>query len=782
MRKIIALIIFAATVLSLLAISVSAYTPMTVEEMNDALTEGKAEGELGGMAVAWDFDDLKTVTKEYALDAYTEAETLAARGKYTVTDETEDELLARDTEGLVGVRTITSKDGSAAVTIYKFESIAAATEYALLLEAKYAPPVEDEEVGEEDVAPVSDPDAVDTPYVRHGGYLVLEGDRDLVYRIGVEVVENVVPVNNPPKDIYSYYSSVGSAIFDGEYTSIKDNYYGTAAFKTPDAGMRVVDGALLVTEKHKDYHVTPSDLPSGMASYEGYMSADAYIDVYPNSATYQDLHAAYGGDSFVFTARMKAPYMYTANDPSGMMTIFSPRSNFTVKIDGENKKITFDQALIRYDLKTREIVIYSDGKAVNTGIYLTDYDYTTIAVHVEPSKNTFDFYVDGVLVADDSTFLSAANIAQIHADPYADPTGETSDYTLTRARLFYASRAQLVEELLLIDEFAIYYSDEYLERTERDVTVSGVSFDAGDKLRLNFLLNLPTATRYDYFANVEMTASEHTEKNIAMMGEKVTCGEYAGCYKYSIELSPLELVSGVELSITSHDGRAFYLYGSERAENGFMGVRSYEFLPKDYFAYVLNEENGFDAKTRSLARAVLNYYTSMAVYYDSLENYGTSTLRDLPNRGFEYTGEELGAVSSDTVKSSMKSELYKTYATFGSVRGLRLTRLNMSFDDGVYIDLEIGYTGSGAIYVNGERTEDKEFRLYVSADGASRGALGITFADVEGEYIVVVPPYALLADAVESTALGHYAVDMAKAFYLYSEAIEAYRAADQMSV
>ena len=782
MKKIIALILSLVLLFSACALSAAALTP---KEMNDALNELKEENPdtKSGMMVGWDFDDMPTVTNEYAKDAYLEAQTLAggSGGRYTVTDTPDGELNAYGIDGLLAVRLIENRDKTRAVTIYKLDTLDAAKAYCDVLTEKYAP-AEGEEA---------------SVYVRQCGYNVVEGEKTLAQLIGVATVDSVVPVNNPPKDIYSYYyggepcgkedcadckegTCEKYAIYDDAYSAVNTTSHGYVAFKTPDSAIRMVDGALVIGQKYKNYYTTAADLPSGMSTYEGYMSADAYADLYPSNLSYQQLHDAYAGESFVFSTRMKAPYDYLSEGASGKISVFTPRSNFTVKIDGVEKKVTFDQGLIKYDVATREILIYSGGVEIKTGIYLSEYDYSTVAVHVKPKTNSYDFYVDGILVGEGVTFLSAANIANIHSNPYEAATGKLSDYTLTRARVFHTSRAMLKCDLLYIDNIALYYADEYLEKCEKEDTVGGISVSVDGNLYINYYLKFTNTYLNDYRTKIAFTSGGRTEECMLVSGERVTGGEYDGHLKYTFKLDADDFTRGVSLSILPYneaDTRTPYFYCGTARTDGFRGVSSYTSNPADYLKYLANIENGFDTETRALARAALNNVAAILVYRAS-EKYGGNEiqLQNLPNAGYEYTAAELSAVTKESFTDLIKGE-NKAQTQLGKITGLSVKTVTIPDEatKSLSFTLKFTYTGKEELYV--------DCALYsgggVLIDGTLNTAADeycVLFSAGEEWARVYVSPLAVIAYRFNESGTKSYEKNLYKSVYYLKTASDAYLA------
>ena len=779
-RKIIAFILAATCLFSVTSFGVFAY--MTPAEMAEALNK-KAEEEVGdknvGMAFGWDFDDLETVTKEYALDAYSEAETVAASGRYILTDEGADAVAAREVEGLTNVRLIESLDKAQAVTVYKFESVALAGAFKDALSAKY-----EQEEG--------------APYVRQCGYTVLEGTKELAYLIGVTVVEDVVPVTSAPTNIYKQYSggtkcgeegceecAEGTCekyeIYDDAYTAVNPGAVGVMSFKTPDSAIRIVDGEFVLGKNYKDYHTTAQDLPSGMSTYEGYMSSDAYMDVYPSKLTYNQLHDAYGGESFVFSVRLKAPYEYTRADLSGIsstkINIFTPRSHFAK--NAVNEKLSFDNPIIKYDIATQEIIICSGGTEVSTGIYLTEYEYCTIAVHVKPKTNTFDFYADGVLVAEGAKFLTDANIAKIYASETGEKTANTADYTMTLFRVFQTGRKLLKGDILCADDLVLYYSDEYLEKSESENTVTALSVDVGDKFYMNFFLNFPTTYLNDFKSKIVLSIGEERKEIMLAAGERVLDGEYAGFMKYTLPLSIDELGESVSISVEPYDAedkRTPYMYGGDGGDNGFRGITSYSTVPTDYFKYLFEESNGFDLKTRNVARAVLNYSAYLEVYEESVKSGTDANPDGLANEGCEYTGEELAAVTRESFIGAIRSDEYKKYSVEGTIDGFSVKQSSLMLGEGLDVLVKFTYTGGGKLTLNGKSVSGTEKRIYVSDIDLAPEVYTLVFEDGKGIVRIQISTYMLAVNILDAPATKDYTKNLLRSVYLFKSALDEYRA------
>lgn len=739
MKKLISFLLLVSLALSVVAIGASAvYAPIDTKEMKAALDEKATAGEGGGMALGWGFDDIGTKSVEYVKNAYDEASALARAGKYTFTRESADETAARAVDGLSSVAVLEKKDGSESITLYKFEDIEKAAAYAETLAAKYAP----EEEGKE-------PEV----YVRALGVTVAEGKKELVYKVGVTVVDNAVLHGD-------FISSAKEEMQSGYYESLKEGSTSGMQFKTPDSAIRYRNGELIISKAEKDYYVTDG-------SYAGYKSVDAYMDVYATEFDYAGLHDAHGGDSFVLSARLRAPYSYLGSSVSGTMNIFTPRCAFNVKVNGVQKKLTIDQTVLQYNASTREVFAIDGGVKVNTGTYLSDYEYTTVAVHIHPTTNTYDFYVDGLCVLEEAQFLSNANLQNLHSDPYAEPTGDGADYTLTRVRLFYMNYKNLTGDILCIDDFAWYFSEEYLERAEDQTSVVAKSLTVGARLYINFYLNLHRAVLYDYSVNVAISVGDRTVNTIAMAGVPVTDGELQGLVRYSAEIDVSELDDEITLKLVSDKGNLIYLYGDTGAK--LRGYTEYKTTVKDYLATVIDGEQ-FSENERALAKATLNYGAAAECYFAGIK-FGSGDLKDLPNEGYEY-GEELDSVTYDDFVDAVESEIYKNYTSTGSVPLLKIVKNTLSFDNGIYITVTYSYTGMKNLKVNGEKPTG-EYKINVGCLDAMNSVYTVVFHDGTNCMRMKISPYHLAANMMSSELAPDYTVNFIKVMYLYNKAFEA---------
>ena len=753
MKKIVSFFLILSLMTGILSVGVNAFEPMNSAQMKDALNADLEEGEFGGMAFGWGFEDVPTVTKEYVKDAFEEAKKLSSKKGYELTEWAVDAVTETEIEGLLSALDLLYDTSS--VTVYKFDTVEAAEVYAKALEKLYAPETDGEAVE-------ADTDQSTSPYVRHCGFSVAVGDKDLVYKIGVTVVEDVVPVAQ--NSSFNYFTADKfEGISDGAYTSIKETYRGGMEFKTPDSAIKLRDGALVISAAYKDYYVT-----SG--SYGGFISSDAYMDIYTaGNPKYSDHHDAHAGAGFVFSARMKAPFDYMASTATGKITVFTPRSHFAK--NSVNEKTVFDQPLLRYDVSTKELLIVDNGKDVSTGIRLSQYEYMTVAVHVKPKTNSFDFYVDGILVAKDATFLTEANIAKIYDSETGKITANVEDYTLTRARLFHTSRTLLTGELLYIDEFSWYFSEEYLEKNDFTETVSAISMDVGDTPYMNVYLSLPNATIYDYMTTLEFSSEKRKQSLILMLGEKVEDGEYKGLYKYSLPIGFDELTDEIEISLKSMGTVTPYFYGDNGQQKGLCRIDSYKVTPIDYLAEIMNGD--YDNETKECVRALLNYSAAVIEYKEGVK-YGQTVTKELPNKGFEYTKEELEAITSDVVIEGVNSEEYKTVTVLGNVENLTLKSTSLDFDGGIYLVLTFKYAGMRKLTANGSDFDGTEYRIKIDSLHHAKEVYTVVVDDGNGCMQVSVSPFTVAAELMNKKGVRPYERNLVRAIYLYTEKSEDY--------
>lgn len=751
MKKTVSFLLVLSLMIGVLSVGVYAFEPMNSAQIKEMLDANLEEDEFGGLAFGWGFEDVPTVTKEYVKDAFEEAKKFSSKKGYELTEWTADIIEGAEIDGLSAALTLAY--ASSSVTVYKFSTEKEAEAYARTLEEQYAPKDEGEE---------SDAEERVTPYVRHCGLSVATGDRELVYNIGVTVVEDVVPVGE--NSLFNYFTADKfEGICDGAYTSVKESFRGGIEFKTPDSAIKLKDGAIVISEAYKDYHVT-----SG--SYGGLLSSDAYMDIYTTgNPKYSDHHDAHAGAGFVFSARMKAPFDYMASKATGKMTIFSPRSHFSK--NSVNEKMVFDQPLLKYDISTKELLIVDGGEEVATGISLSQYEYMTVAVHVKPKTNSFDFYVDGILVAKDATFLTEANIARIYDSETGKITANVEDYTLTRARLFYASRTFLTGELLYIDEFSWYFSEEYLEKNAFPETVSAISMDVGDTPYMNVYLSLPNAAAYDYMTTVEFSSKKRTHSLMLMSGEKVADGRYKGLYKYSMPIGFDELTEEIEISLKSTVGATPCFYGENAQSKGLCKIDSYTVSPIDYLTGIMTADYGEEMK--DYVKALLNYSSAVTEYKEGLK-YGQTVTKELPNKGFEYTNEELEAVTSDMIVAAVNSEKYKAVTVLGNVENLTLKSTALDFDGGIYLVLTFKYVGMRTLSLNGNVFDGTEYRIKIDSLNHAKEAYTVVLDDGNSYMQVSVSPFTVAAELMNKKGVRSYEKKLVRAIYLYTEKSEEY--------
>lgn len=740
MKKTLASLLIASTVFSVSALGASAlFEPMNVTQMKEILDSSDGDA-TGKMAFAWDFEDVPTENNTYNSDALAMINEFLDGGRYSYIAEDSGLTAQRGVAGLKEVGTFVRKSSGKSVVVYSFESVqtllagdAASAFYTELSEA-YA----------------EDPSA---PYVHLCGGFVLEGDEQITLSIAETVVYDTVKHGDFNGNAYNIYGDAYASSINGSVGGIQ--------FKTPDGAIRLEDGELVWGKAYKNYDA------------EGYKSTDAYADVYTTGSSYNKAHDAMAGKSFVLSASVRAPY--TFDSVSGTMEIFRTRSSFA----GLDGKVTLDAVLVKYNVSTREIYVYSAGKEIKTGIYLSDLSSTTIAVHVRPRDNAFDFYADGVLVVKDAAFLNDAAIKQIVSAEKTAPSGLMEDFTLTRLRLFYASTRILTGDLICVDDFAWYFSDSYLERSEHGKTLVGRSAELKDKLYLNFYMNINRSAFNDYENNACVKlkiGSEYTELPL-MNGEQIESGEYAGLSKYSFGISFLDIDEEITLSLSAENGRVLYLYGMEEG-TGLLATDSYKTSALEYFKCLLDEENGFNDQTVNLARATLNYAAYMRKNYFSGANSNIPE-NELPNFGCAYTQEELDAVTSELVADSVDSDLYKEYVRFGEIHGLRIVSNSFMYEDGTYILTKFNYVSVRVLTVNGkvlQVSEDGkyEYKINVADPLGMNDVYTVEFNDGHDYSIIKISPYQMAANMMNAQSTGKSTVEYLKAMYLYACAAEEY--------
>ncbi len=721
MKKLIAFLLAFATAFTALCVGASAFfEPMELEEMEAELAASPSEA---AMAFAWEFDDAPTEVKEYRNNIPETIAALTDRGWHTYTEESDGEVEARDIEKLVGAGTLLRKNSTRKATVFKFSDSASAEAFCSSLKT-------------------------DGHFAQSSDVYVVFGDESTVLSVVRTEVSAAV------KNTYCT-SAEGYEILDGAFLSANKSSVGGIQFRTPDAAIRLEDGELVIGKAQKD------------CDSESYISRDAYMDVYVAGVDYNKAHSTTAGKDFVLTASVRAPFNY--NTSKSTVEVFRTRSAF----NDNTGKVTLDATLVAYNSDTREIIIYSDGAARNTGIYLSDYDYTSVAVHVHPKENKFDFYADGILIVKDAVFLTDAKREKIVSASGNAPSGNTADYTLTRLRLFYSGIKALSGDIICVDNFAWYYSDEYLERSSFDKTVLGISADIKEKLYLNFYMNFPRATISDYNAALEASIGTERESLLLISGTPVEGGEFDGCMKYSVALDFTDLAREISLRLVS-EGRLLYFYSQDLSAE-FLGKSEYKTSAEKYFKYLCDEKNGFDQKTRNLARAVLNFGAAL----QKRENPKIAE-NLLPNKGVEYTADEYGGISQKTLREEIDSDAYKVNGYYGSIFGMTLTSYAFSSDkDGLYLKVTYNYVGRRSVSVNGEEVLKNsigayEYKIYIKHFLLLDDVYTLTLWDGKSGGYIKFSAYHIAANILASETAQPHAVEFAKSLHLYVKAAEEY--------
>lgn len=726
MKKIIAALMSFVTVASTVSLGVHAlFEPMSAEELNGALTYEGGESDGGaGLVYAWDFGGIGTEDRTYENDVADEVKKALNNGRATYTINSRvDEL---GIQNLLEVGTFKQKYTNRSFVLYTFSDAES---------AESAFPQIKESAGDE--------------YVLLYKKYILHGDERLIGSTVQTAVNGAVKSGS--------YASNGETVFGDMFASagIGDTSY--MSFKTPDSAIRLENGELIFGKVCKD---------DGAESYE---SIDAYMDVAVNDFNYDKAHDVIGGKSFVLTATLRAPqtdYSITG----GTMELFRTRTVFTPE---GGVRTVIDTSLAKYSIYTREILLCSEGETIKTGIFLSDYSETTVAVHVHPTENTFDFYVDGILIATGLEFLPSADASKIAAANGAAPSGDTADYTLTMVRLFYANYKTLSDDALCISDFAWYFSEEYLDRSEHPETFAVRSAEIGDRLYFNLYLNFPRSiTGMGGSAlNIDIGGSA-TE----VYGEIVDGGALDGLVKYRIGIDFKDLTKEITVTLAFEDSENMYFYYSDGdGDTGFLAKTEYKTSALDYFRYLLEEENGYGEDVRAVARAILNVGA-----YAQKKYGGFVTVPDgeLANFGYAYTGDELGAVDFDAMCASIDSEIYKETARIGAVSNLTVTSVSLVFDGGAYVSVKYRYVGMRELSVNGkvptESADGKyEYKIKIGNPLNADGVYTLAFDDGEDTCIMKIPPLYVAATAIKSNGDSTNA-QYIKALYLCMLAAEDY--------
>ncbi len=734
MKKIIAFLLVLIVCMSAFTLAASAlFEPMPLEQMKAELDSSSADGEkteVEGMAFAWDFNDITTEVKQYAKDIEAEIKTATESGRYQYKDETQDTVLQMGIDGLTAVGNFSRVSSGAYVNVYKFES-------KELAEAYYTELTSEE--GE----------SVNIEQIHLSGAFVLKGSSTLIRLLAISEVNSAVK--------HGEYTMANFDIIGDAYACVDSQNNVRMSIKTPDAAIRMENGELIFGKAQKDYDA------------ESYVSIDAYADVY-TEIDYDTAHDSIAGKSFVLSTSVRAAYALEALN--GSMEIFRTRSSFEEK----SAKVTVDTTLVKYDISTKEISVYSAGTAIKTGIYLSDIENTILAVHIHPAQNTFDFYADGILVVKNAVFLKAADVQKIAPGTKQAASGDMADYTVTSLRLFYTSRNVLKDDILCIDNFAWYFSEEYIEREENQGTLLGRSAHIKDKIYLNFYMNFPAATYYDYTAYVRIECDGNVVETAVAAGSIVRSGDYAGSIKYTAGIDFADIGKEVTVSLISYENRSLFLYSEGGGDGILLGDLTYKTTAAGYFQYLLDEKNWFDTEIAELARAVLNFGTYALIY----ENGGSTSLKEeeLPNFGCAYTAEELEQITSESLRDKTEGEI-KDYERTGEIEGLTVYSPSLVMDDDIYISVRLGYSGEKTLTVNGKAPESTgedryEYKIYIKYILHMDALFTISLEAEDEQSVIKTSPFHMIVSKMELAGVKKYVVEYYKTMYLCMTALENY--------
>ncbi len=726
MKKAIAALLSLITAIS--SFSVGAYAffeQMSGEEINEALGSSGDTDAAEGTVLSWDFEGIATEDKTYINSILTEvnAAVKSGEGVYTV-----DRDAVGDFAGLIEVGTFKQRMTGRSFVLYRFSGDAAAQSAYAIMAARES----------------------DGRYLYIRENFVMLGDERLINKIALTSVNGAVK--------HGSYTSNGETVLGDLLSRLGIGGTSFMQFKTPDAAIRLENGEIIFGEACKD--------DGGQ-----FQSIDAYMDVAVPNFNYDKAHSLIGGKSFVLSATLRAPQ--TDEYPiSATMELFRTRSSFTGE-DGE--RVTLDTVLAKYNIYTREISIYSAGEEIKTGIYLSDYAETTVAVHVHPASNSFDFYADGILVASNVGFLSSDQLRKVSAANGAAASGSGADYTPTMVRLFYSSTKALVADALCISDFSWYFSDRYLDKSDHSSTFAARSVEIADKVYFNLYLNFPRSVigMGATALNVEIGG-----KTSEAWGEIVYGGELDGLVKYRLPVDFKDITEDITVTVASQDeSEILYFYYSEtESDTGFLAKTEYKTSALDYFHYLLAEENGYGDEVHAVARAMLN----VGAYAQKLSGgYVEIPESELANYGYAYGSDELAAVDPDTLCAHIDSEIYKTTVKSGSVRHLTVTSASLVFDGAAYISVKYRYSGTCDLTVNGVKQTVENgsgtYKIQIGSPLNADGVYTVEFDDGESTCIMKIPPLYLGASVIRN---GENKAQYIKVLYLYVLAAENYLASE----
>lgn len=385
---------------------------------------------------------------------------------------------------------------------------------------------------------------------------------------------------------------------------------------------------------------------------------------------------------------------------------------------------------------------YNNGNGgAETIVKLTDVKFETgrfynIAFHHTPAKNTYDVYVDGKLVVDDAVALNASDIEKTGGEfgkfvPSLVRTEmDTKNYS--GADIFGFDNVKFYNSAVNL-ECAHSYTDsnvcdwcgaeaqlEYCTTCKGEILSEGSavvskSVSLGETITVNVYLKLMQRLLENEDATVVLECNG--EKTEYAISEAVA--ESDGLYKFSIDLTAVQMTEVVKVSVTG-----------EKSETFLTSV-------EDYALQLITEGKKQDAI--ALAKAMLNYGAAAQIYFAARNN--SPTLDDkLANAGLS---DEDKTVSDITVDDLVDYEFWSDGAT------AEVNFIGVSFIFEAKTSMKLYFNASADAVVNVDGVECEK----LSQNGAYYVTLVIdTPADASVEFAVEITD----GDTVLETSISAY--------------------------
>ena len=356
--------------------------------------------------------------------------------------------------------------------------------------------------------------------------------------------------------------------------------------------------------------------------------------------------------------------------------------------------------------------------------FLKDKDAETYSMY-------YDLYLDGLCVAKQFVVKQLQNKTEAELTSNAKNnygvryflvSGVTANANMPAVQEEYIDAVYL--RGLYVYKVANTYTNTNLSNSGN--TVEGYDLTLGSNLELNYYMNLLPDVKADANAKVVFTIGEEVvaEKNVS----EVTPGA-KGLYKFTCPVNSTQMATDVKVSIESTT-REYKIYMN--------GVASDEHTYKvvDYAKYILAGE--FSAETKALVKAMLNYGAYAQTYFAEKNGAIAGTLA---NADCAYTEPELNAAN------------FGTGTVTGATEGMTAT-LVLDTDTVIKIYKDSALIGESAGITADKLDDDVE----ITVEG---GTVKVSVLTLAGK----VP--------AEKTNFKN----LAKALALYSQATEAYKAA-----